>query len=889
MRSFIRHGTVSLMLVTGCLSLTAGGDPGALLTEADRLAGLGNWVKARSLYAQAEQEFHSRGDVQQELYAKFGRLHRDIEAGSYSAVGEEIEKDLQNPAVQCDPGLHIRALSLKGFIDLNTNTAAAEDDFSQILVLAKSIDDRKWENRASGELGIISGINGDIGTAGMTLFKAMNTASALHDLAGEISFATWLANGMAVHGMADRAISMLDRPLELVRQNADAGFPVQLYIAKIRALLLLPEGGKINGREEAKRLIDQALTYARENNILGAQAELLNQAGLLAMNANDVGHAEAAFRETVDVAGKAQLPRMEAEGYLHLSEVYEHDKDQSKAIEAIDSGIDQLHLVQEDFDLPVYLARKAELESGQGHVRSADMLYTQAEELIEAMLVNAPSSHVKSSMISALGNIYVGHFDLALSKFNDPRKAFQIIETARGRAVADSIRYANRYHPAAGLTPPEREITALQVRLRATPSPKETKLLLAKLDRAYDQLAPVEYERNQAEMRVLREPPVTIRRLQSSLAPGEALLEYVLDSKENSHAIEITSTTVHVHTLPRRDEISTLVQNYVRALKSKANWLAPGQALFEKVVLPALSTNPDSVIVVPDGSLHLVPFAAVPDKSGHPWMKSVAVTLAPSATVFHMLRISKRTTDPPRPFLGVAYSPEHHEGGAQNQQVATRGIDSQISNLKPLPFAREEVQAAARVAGKDSVLLVDDAASESAVKSQPLQDFRIIHLAAHGFGNLTEPDRAGLVLATGDPKEDGLWQAREIRQSRLAADLVTLSACETGTGRLQGEEGIMNLARTFLIAGAKSVVASLWDVDDRSTATLMTHFYQQIANGNDITQALRQAQLGMLTEFGADMQPYYWAGFTVIGDGRRKINFTQASTTNLRAAGKHIR
>jgi tetratricopeptide (TPR) repeat protein len=420
MRSFIRHGIVSLALITGCESLAA--EPGALLIEADRLAGFGNWVKARSLYAQAEQEFHSRGDVKQELYAKFGRLHRDIETGSYSTVGEEIEKDLQNPAVQSDPGLHIRALSLKGFIDLNTNTAAAQDDFSQVLALAKSIDDRKWENRASGELGIISGINGDIGTAGMALFKAMNTASALHDLAGEISFATWLANGMAVHGMADREISLLDRPLELVRQNADAGFPVQLYIAKIRALLLLPEGGKINGREEAKRLIDQALSYARENNILGAQAELLNQAGLLAMNANEMGRAEASFRETVDVAGKAQLPRMEAEGYLHLSEVYEHQKDQSKAIAVIDSGIEQVHVVQEDFDLPAYVARKAELEANRGNLRRADLLYTQAEELIEAMLVNAPSSRVKSSMISALGNIYVGHFRLALTKFNDPRE-----------------------------------------------------------------------------------------------------------------------------------------------------------------------------------------------------------------------------------------------------------------------------------------------------------------------------------------------------------------------------------------------------------------------------------------------------------------------------------
>jgi len=493
-------------------------------------------------------------------------------------------------------------------------------------------------------------------------------------------------------------------------------------------------------------------------------------------------------------------------------------------------------------------------------------------------------------MISALGNTYVGHFRLALSNFNDPQKAFQIIETARGRALADSIRYANQYHPAPGLTPPEREIVVLQKRLRDAPiSPKETKLLLTKLDRAYDRLVPVEYERNHAEMRVLHVPPVTIRKLQSSLAQGEALLEYVLDNKDTSHALEITSTVVRLHDVPRRDEVNLLVQNYIRALKSKANLSAPGQALFDKVVLPALSTHPDSVIVVPDGPLHLVPFASLPDKNGQYWVKSVAIALAPSATVFQSLRVSRHATDPPKPFLGVAYSPEPHEGSGQNQQIATRGLDSQISNLKPLPFAREEVQAAARVAGKESVLLVDDAASESAVKAQPLQDFRIIHLAVHGFGNLTEPDRAGLVLAPGGQKEDGLWQAREIRQSRLAADLVTLSACETGAGRLQGEEGIMNLARTFLIAGAKSVVASLWDVDDRSTATLMTHFYQQIANGNSITQALRQAQLEMLTEFGADMQPYYWAGFTVIGDGRTKINFTQANPTDLRTAGPRIR
>jgi CHAT domain-containing protein len=184
--------------------------------------------------------------------------------------------------------------------------------------------------------------------------------------------------------------------------------------------------------------------------------------------------------------------------------------------------------------------------------------------------------------------------------------------------------------------------------------------------------------------------------------------------------------------------------------------------------------------------------------------------------------------------------------------------------------------------------LPDDKATESSLKSEPLQDFKIIHLALHGFGDMTEPDRAGLVLAPGDTKEDGLWQAREIRESRFTADLVTLSACETGVGRLQGEEGIMNLARTFLVAGAKSVVASLWDADDRSTATLMKHFYEEIARRKNVAEALRGAQLTMLREFGSDLQPYYWAGFTVIGDGSRQIKLTQTNTAVKRAAGGNI-
>ena len=108
-------------------------------------------------------------------------------------MSREVLADLAKPTVQNDPALKIRALSLKGTIDLNLNTAAAKEDYTQIRDLAKSLGDTKWENRATGELGVISGVNGDLGTAAVTLVAAIGKAAEIHDLAGQLNFSVWLA------------------------------------------------------------------------------------------------------------------------------------------------------------------------------------------------------------------------------------------------------------------------------------------------------------------------------------------------------------------------------------------------------------------------------------------------------------------------------------------------------------------------------------------------------------------------------------------------------------------------------------------------------------------------------------------------------------------------
>src|SRR5206468_12078482 len=123
-------------------------------------------------------------------------------------------------------------------------------------------------------------------------------------------------------------------------------------------------------------------------------------------------------------------------------------------------------------------------------------------------------------------------------------------------------------------------------------------------------------------------------------------------------------------------------------------------------------------------------------------------------------------------------------------------------------------------------------ATKSAFKRTDLPQYRLIHLAVHGFASTAHPDRAALVLLS-DPSvgEDGFLQASEIVQLRLNADLVILSACDTAVGPVQGEEGIATLSRAFLLAGARNVVSTLWSVDDTFSTFLMQQFYKHLAAG----------------------------------------------------------
>ena len=142
--------------------------------------------------------------------------------------------------------------------------------------------------------------------------------------------------------------------------------------------------------------------------------------------------------------------------------------------------------------------------------------------------------------------------------------------------------------------------------------------------------------------------------------------------------------------------------------------------------------------------------------------------------------------------------------------------------------------------------------------------FRCVHFATHGTFNPEKPLQSGLMLAS-DSKNDGILTVGELYDLNLNADLVTLSACETGLGKVANGDDVVGFTRGFLYAGTNSIVSSLWKVDDKATAILMQQFYTALKN-NDKRSALRMAQLKVKNSYNP--HPYFWAAFQLTGSVR---------------------
>ncbi|RDC65534.1 hypothetical protein AHMF7616_04164 [Adhaeribacter pallidiroseus] len=188
--------------------------------------------------------------------------------------------------------------------------------------------------------------------------------------------------------------------------------------------------------------------------------------------------------------------------------------------------------------------------------------------------------------------------------------------------------------------------------------------------------------------------------------------------------------------------------------------------------------------------------------------------------------------------------------------------------VSPLLASKREVETIAqlfRQRQNAAKVYLYDQAREEQLKAGDITHYNYLHLATHGFVNESYPELSGLILAQDSTsKEDGILYMGEIYNLRLNADLVTLSACETGLGKLANGEGVIGLTRALMYAGARNIVVSFWKVPDNSTADLMEDFYTALISGEDKAQALQTAKRKMAR---ADKykHPFYWAPFVLVG------------------------
>jgi CHAT domain-containing protein/Tfp pilus assembly protein PilF len=407
--------------------------------------------------------------------------------------------------------------------------------------------------------------------------------------------------------------------------------------------------------------------------------------------------------------------------------------------------------------------------------------------------------------------------------------------------------------------------------------------------------------------------PLTLKQIQQQVLNDDTvLLAYSLGT-ESSYLWLVSKTEVQSYNLPKRSEIEAQAKQFYDLKKTNPTDSTdpnnyPSQAAknrqiginLSKMILQPIASKlgKKRLLVVGDGILQYIPFAALPlckdDACNNPMplVTQHEIVNAPSISTIATLRSDKRNRTPIKTLAVIAdpvftlndprFTDLNRQANLtpsapklsnnQEQQLVQRSARESGVTFKRLSGTRKEAQSIlALVPSVDRIEKFDFDANRTFAMSPELGKYRFVLFATHGMFNDTTPELSGLVLSLIDKKgqpDNGFLRLNDIFNLKLSADLVVLSACQTGLGKDVKGEGLVGLTRGFMYAGSPRVVVSLWKVSDDVTSVLMTKFYANMLNKKlKPAEALRTAQLEMLKNREYS-DPYYWAGFTLQGEWR---------------------
>lgn len=925
-------------------------------TDADRarVAAERSYVAAAQL--QGERTAESRRKAI-ERYGEVLRLMRDAgdrrgEAMTLTNIGsiynllgepqkalEHLDQALTVWRVVGDPHLEALTLSMSGGVYYALGESQkALDSYSLALPVMRAVGDQKGEARTFTQIGAVYRLLGEPQKALDHFAQSLLLYRAVGDSRNEATVLNNMGTVYNLLGESQKAFHYFEQALPLARAIKDR---------RVEAVTLSNIGNvynQIGDSEKALRHLEQALTAAREIGDGKAEAPALTHAGTAYSNKGEQRKAVEYLERALQLRVAASDRQGEAITLNHLGRAFYLWRDPRKALEYYGKALPIWRAMGDRNGEVAALYGMARAESDLDELLSAIGRTEAALTIVNTLRTKIASRDLRASYFASLQDLYKLHIDLLMRLHRrQPAAGYDVAalkanEQARARSLIDLLAESSadiRQGVDPTLLARERSLRQMlnaeaerQMRLFSGQHSEEAAgSVRRKIEELLTQLLAVEAELKAHSPRyaALTQPaPLGLAEIQTAVTDDATLLlEYSL-GEERSYLWAVTPTSFSSYELPPRAtieaaarrcyELLTARNRYVkfetvdekreRVRQADADYPQAATALSQMLLGPvAAQLGRKRLLVVPDGALEYLPFAAlaVPRRSQAgpfvPLMVEYEVTSIPSASTLAILRRELDGRAPAEKVVAVfadpvfdkaderitGESPSRSAGvnrsasvaGAAEMIAATEVQETQPADgptvLPRLPYTQQEAQAIlALVPATDRKVALGFEANRAAAMSDDLSKYRIIHFATHSFLNSTHPELSGIALSMLDRQgrsQEGFVRAHEVFNLRLGAELVVLSGCRTGLGKEVKGEGLYGMTRGFMYAGSKRVVVSLWDVQDEATARLMSDFYRGLLGSKrpHTAAALRAAQIATWRD-ARWQAPYYWAGFVLQGE-----------------------
>ncbi len=792
--------------------------------------------------------------------------------------------------------------------------AAARDALLGAADLWRQLGDRRGEALSHNNLSIVFKLRNQLQQALDHSRRARELFAEIGQASSEARELTNLASLHQLLGDFDRSLEHYEQALPILRQVGD----------RFSEAAILNNMGQIHRKRgqprQALELYRRALAIAVEDDLTAARSVFLNNIGRARLDLDQPERALRVLDQALELSLRSGNPRHQAVRLISIGKALGALGDCPLAASRLEQALalSRRHgYRRQEAEVLYELART---HRRQGRLVEALLDVEAALAIVEGVRTDLDSHHLKASFFAYHSPYHELRVDLLMQRaLARPGAGFDAAalaahERGRARGLLETLAEAGtelRAAVPAQLLAEERRLherlndrALARSRLLADGPPAELAAVEAEIRDLLHGLDDAGGRIRDANPRfadLIRPRSLDPEDIRDRLLDADSVLLEIALGEERSFLWAVTPSTLEAFVLPSRRRIEAAARRVYElasdgeAWRGRDSWdqrLRYGRAAAELsrlVLAPAARRLTGSrLLVVADGALQYVPFAALPmPGSDRPLVLDHEVVSLPSASMLEVLRRERAARPPARDRLAILADPVYQSAdprlspppavaaavAAEAMAVERSAGEAGLTRFERLPHSRGEAEAIAALVGTDASYLAFGFDASRRLASRELGSFRWLHFATHGVFDSRTPELSGLVLSLfgrdGRP-QDGFLRLHDVYNLNLNADLVVLSACHTALGKEIRGEGLIGLTRGFLHAGAQRVVASLWKVEDRATAQLMESFYRAMtAGGLRPAAALRRAQLDMIEGPNRRWRaPNVWAAFVFHGEWR---------------------